>query len=164
MIESYHRVWLAAHPNRSLEWLQERMRDGFDIHHIDGDHWNDTPSNLVLIECLDHMRLHGTSWNRIVRNPLRKRKPKEVCMASAYGMVSIGPGHRNLNTIRFPVPAKGRNLMTCKACGATVKSKWNAPPGPGRSMSRIVTGRPQPHRDAFGNKCNGEPKGWERTL
>lgn len=29
------------------------------MHHLDGDHENDAPGNLVLIEHRDHMRLHG---------------------------------------------------------------------------------------------------------
>lgn len=159
-MESYHMVWLASHPNRTLEWLQERMRDGFDVHHLDGDHGNDAEENLVLIECLDHMRLHGRSWNRLVRNPLRKRslRQKPRVAGDARGKVSIGLGHRNLNTVRFPVPAKGRNLMSCKACGASVKAKWYARPGPGQCFCRMVTDRPPPHVDAFGEKCTVEPR------
>jgi len=57
--KNYHEAWLTAHPNRTREWLEERLRDGFDIHHIDGNHSNDDPSNLVLIEHRDHMMLHG---------------------------------------------------------------------------------------------------------
>ena len=57
--ESYHLVWLQVHPGRTPSWLKERLRDGFHIHHVDGDHSNDEPSNLVLIEAVDHMRLHG---------------------------------------------------------------------------------------------------------
>ena len=32
---------------------------GFDVHHMDGNHTNNDPSNLVLIEHGDHMMLHG---------------------------------------------------------------------------------------------------------
>jgi hypothetical protein len=35
------------------------MRDGFDVHHLDGDHANNEPANLVLIEHTDHMAIHG---------------------------------------------------------------------------------------------------------
>jgi hypothetical protein len=34
-------------------------KQGFDIHHVDGDHDNNDPDNLVLIERYDHLRLHG---------------------------------------------------------------------------------------------------------
>ena len=32
---------------------------GFDVPHMDGNHTNNNPSNLVLIEHGDHMMLHG---------------------------------------------------------------------------------------------------------
>lgn len=35
------------------------MLNGFDVHHLDGDHGNNDPANLVLIEHSDHMMLHG---------------------------------------------------------------------------------------------------------
>lgn len=68
-MEAYHRVWLAAHPERTESWLLDRLKDGFDIHHIDGDHSNNTVGNLVLIECSDHLMLHGANrkMSRIIR-------------------------------------------------------------------------------------------------
>ena len=42
------------------EFLQQAMTAGFDIHHVDGDHDNNDPDNLVLIWSGDHMAvLHG---------------------------------------------------------------------------------------------------------
>ena len=59
-LKSYHLVWLSCHPERSAVWLQERLADGFHIHHADGDHSNDSPNNLLMIEGLDHMLIvHG---------------------------------------------------------------------------------------------------------
>lgn len=58
-LQPYHYAWLSAHPERSKDWLRFMMRAGFDIHHLDGDHDNNTADNLVLIEHRDHMRLHG---------------------------------------------------------------------------------------------------------
>jgi hypothetical protein len=55
----YHLVWLASHPERSEQWLRDRLKDGFDIHHLDGNHDNNEAQNLVLIEHTDHMALHG---------------------------------------------------------------------------------------------------------
>lgn len=72
--ESYHHVWLAAHPKRSSEWLARQIGEGFHIHHMDGDHSNDDPANLVLIESLDHLRLHGIS----------KLKPVRVLIIRSY--------------------------------------------------------------------------------
>lgn len=55
----HHLAWLSVHPERSQEWLSERLRDGFDVHHLDGDHSNNDPSNLVLIDAGDHLMLHN---------------------------------------------------------------------------------------------------------
>jgi len=73
----YHEVWLAAHPQRSREWLAERLRDGFDVHHMDGNHDNNDPANLVLIEGSDHMMLHGGRALRRLGPPKRKGKRQE---------------------------------------------------------------------------------------
>lgn len=59
MFQSYHLAWLETHPHRSMAWLLFQMREGFDIHHVDGDHSNDAPENLVLIEHSDHMAIHN---------------------------------------------------------------------------------------------------------
>lgn len=77
-MESYHEVWLAQHPERSHEWLQERLNEGFHVHHIDGDHANDDPLNLVLIEGGDHLMIHNGKKRRLWRphTPAAPRKPK----------------------------------------------------------------------------------------
>lgn len=59
LLKSYHLAWLSVHVHRSEEWLKAKLADGFDIHHLDGNHANDDPANLVLIEHTDHMMLHG---------------------------------------------------------------------------------------------------------
>ena len=57
-LEAHHAAWLKAHPERSEAWLAERIRDGFCIHHCDGDPENDDPSNVVLMESRDHHLIH----------------------------------------------------------------------------------------------------------
>jgi hypothetical protein len=56
---AHHSAWLAAHPGRTAEWLAGRLRDGFEIHHLNENRDDNDPSNLVMIEGVDHMRLHG---------------------------------------------------------------------------------------------------------
>lgn len=75
-LQPYHHAWLGNHSHRSEAWLRERLADGFDIHHIDANHFNNEPSNLVLIEHADHMRLHGmTGAGRLERvRPQRRDK------------------------------------------------------------------------------------------
>lgn len=65
---SHHRAWLSAHPHRSAEWLDRMVEEGFEVHHLDHNHANDEPANLVLIEGRDHMRLHGLSRRITARN------------------------------------------------------------------------------------------------
>ena len=55
----YWRIWLAAHPCRTKEWLKARIAEGFEIHHEDFNHANNHPDNLFLMEGTDHRRLHG---------------------------------------------------------------------------------------------------------
>lgn len=70
----HHAAWLAAHPNRSEDWLKARFADGFDVHHIDGDPTNNAPTNLALIEHDDHMRIHAAPlFSRLRSLPLEKQ-------------------------------------------------------------------------------------------
>ncbi len=74
-MKSYHYAWLKAHPYRTEEWLEARLKDGFDVHHIDGDTVNEKAENLCLIEHGDHMALHGMEKGRLHR--LHGGKPKK---------------------------------------------------------------------------------------
>lgn len=77
-MKPHHKAWLDSHPHRTEEWLMERLKDGFDVHHIDGVSDNHDPKNLVLIEHGDHMALHngGTIVLRALRyaGPHKPRK------------------------------------------------------------------------------------------
>ena len=93
-MQEYHEIWLSTHPHRTREWLEQMLADGFDIHHIDGDHSNNDPGNLVLIESSDHMMLHNGSA-RIIR-----------------GMSAVVAGHgnrRKIETIGKPAYLKFSN-------------------------------------------------------
>jgi hypothetical protein len=69
-MNDHHLAWLSAHPKRTEDWLKARVNEGFDVHHIDGDHSNNDPLNLVLIESVDHMMLHNGNrkLERLVRS------------------------------------------------------------------------------------------------
>jgi len=43
------------------EWLRSATRNGFDVHHRDGNHSNNDPDNLIMIFSKDHAYLHSTS-------------------------------------------------------------------------------------------------------
>lgn len=77
----YQTAWLLAHHERSEGWLREKLAEGFDVHHLDGDKGNNAAGNLVLIECGDHMMLHNGKkrFSRVVgknRGGGRPKKPK----------------------------------------------------------------------------------------
>lgn len=57
-MKPYHKAWLSAHPERTEQWLKERLADGFDVHHVNGDHFDDHPDNLALIESTDHAKIY----------------------------------------------------------------------------------------------------------
>ena len=77
-LKNYHYVWLSAHPERTEEWLAGIIAQGFNIHHMDGDHDNNDPKNLVLIEAGDHMMIHNGVARMLWKpNVYRNRKPKK---------------------------------------------------------------------------------------
>jgi hypothetical protein len=71
-LKEHHRKWLESHTGRTEEWLAEKLMDGFDIHHIDGNCENNDAENIVLIECSDHLLLHGGRLSRI--GPVRTKR------------------------------------------------------------------------------------------
>lgn len=89
-MEEYHAVWLADHPNRTEDWLRQRLAEGFDIHHLDCDHSNNAPSNLVLIEHVDHLRLHGNNVK------LGRLSPKTGKRVRRKGRRALERAKRNL--------------------------------------------------------------------
>jgi hypothetical protein len=76
-LKTYHLVWLGSHPNRTEAWLRARLYDGFDIHHLDGNHDNNEPANLALVEHTDHMALHGGRTMGRMTSPRKKRAPTD---------------------------------------------------------------------------------------
>lgn len=77
-LKSYHQAWLSNHPERDEDWLRERLREGFDVHHIDGDHQNDDPGNLALIDHADHMRVHNRGGLRIAWTAAKSDRRREA--------------------------------------------------------------------------------------
>lgn len=70
-LKIHHVVWLENHPNRTKQWLLAQMADGFHIHHVDDNHKNNDPKNLVLIEGVDHYAcVHGYS-HQAAHNKIR---------------------------------------------------------------------------------------------
>ena len=99
-MKKYHEVWLETRSHRTKEWLEQRLQDGFDIHHLDGDHSNNRYDNLVLIDHSDHMMIHnGTTpmvLGRRTKGPTRRTLQRG---AVAYLMRSQGKGWIEINRV-----------------------------------------------------------------
>ena len=103
-LKPHHAAWLKMHPNRDAVWLRERFKDGFDVHHIDGDHSNNDGANLVLIEHLDHMRLHGAVMTEgrlgIVSKKGKKRGGKRTMILPDGRVIPLFRGERATYILR----------------------------------------------------------------
>lgn len=111
----YHLAWLVNHPERDEAWLDAMLKDGFEIHHIDSDHDNNDPSNLALIEGMDHARLHG--WGRRLG-------------------ISIIEGRKRAAADRMAkISAKKRSAIARKG-GLAVQKKWRQKQREQRKLER----------------------------
>ena len=78
------------------EFLEQALEAGFDIHHMDVDHENNDPKNLVLMFGADHMMLHGMSGTlKSLRKGARNRwvphdQPNEPKVKKQRGIVRSG--------------------------------------------------------------------------
>lgn len=95
-MKKHHKAWLSAHPNRTCIWLYEKLAEGFDVHHVDGDEQNNTPDNLVLIESADHIALHGRGVDLKEKLGFRRNiqssqavRIKQDKASHAYRLVSV---------------------------------------------------------------------------
>lgn len=84
----HHIAWLKAHPHRDEEWLRERLFDGFDVHHVDGDHKNNAANNLVLVEHTDHWFIHSGTWS--LGRLKRRLDPPKPSPRAGYQLSLIG--------------------------------------------------------------------------
>lgn len=99
-LQAHHKAWLSAHPDRTEEWLRQMFREGFDVHHVDGDHSNDTPLNLVLIEAVDHMRLHGFKLPNGLTGWRKRLQEKSTIAKKREGVIRIPAAERSPAPLR----------------------------------------------------------------
>ncbi len=70
----HHLAWLSIHSTRNPVWLLKMLAEGFEIHHLDGNHKNNEPRNLILVEYIDHRRLHGKNHHEFSADVREERK------------------------------------------------------------------------------------------
>ncbi|CAB4122624.1 hypothetical protein UFOVP28_22 [uncultured Caudovirales phage] len=113
MLKPHHAAWLLHHPDRTPEWLDGIIKQGFDIHHLDGNYHNNDPINLVLIERVDHMRLHGNEKYTIKSIDMRNcGTPKATAQEIYAHMEAVGDWEH----IHTALPCRGRRVAD--------KMKW----------------------------------------
>jgi len=64
-MEDHHKAWIDSHKIYDEAWFRLATKAGFEIHHLDGDFSNNEPDNLILIEGIDHQKLHGRNMSRL---------------------------------------------------------------------------------------------------
>ncbi len=105
-LEPYHYVWLGSHPDRTEAWLRERLADGFHVHHVNGNHEDNDPDNLALMEGVDHLRLHGMELKTLIQRPKKTKgyaqkpmKEKIIFTGARVGRIrKVGGGKIVVNT------------------------------------------------------------------
>ena len=78
------KAWLRFHPEKTAEWLMQMKKEGFQIHHIDGNHNNDTKGNLLLIYYVDHYKLHWKDIRKGRGHPDSSRSRINKILAERY--------------------------------------------------------------------------------
>lgn len=89
-LQQYHHAWLEAHPERTKEWLRKQIAEGFQVHHLDGNRSNNAPSNLALMDGVDHVRIHGIDL-RLAKTTHRERTIQGIKAAKDRGVNLGGP-------------------------------------------------------------------------
>ena len=107
-LQKHHAAWLAAHPDKTPEWLQAVLSMGFHVHHIDGNYVNNAADNLVLIEGVDHLRLHNSPGS--LRTKLRSKTELAIERRASAGAVAYDAVARGAEWRHMPM-----------VCGYSVK-------------------------------------------
>ena len=85
-MQQSHKARLSAHPGRTKEWLRERVADGFEVHHCDENPYNNDPDNLILIDKIDHKRLHNKRGVIQLGKQFDPARGKESYTLRAFGL------------------------------------------------------------------------------
>lgn len=94
-MKDYHRIWVESHRLATIEFLEQALAAGFDIHHADGDRRNNSPDNLVLIYSGDHAKLHA-GIKIMGERAARDHEAKVTKGREAYAARSSGESWRSI--------------------------------------------------------------------
>lgn len=75
--KAHHLAWMEGN-HAEPDFLYQAIMNGFQVHHVDGDHSNNDPLNLVLIYDRDHKKLHGLTFHRFDESSQEPRKWEDL--------------------------------------------------------------------------------------
>ena len=150
-MKDYHLIWASKH-GVSDDFVSQATAAGFDIHHIDGDHGNNAPENLVMIYSGDHFAFHGAPrfagradgvW--MTREELDERKKtngqkayearlsgKRWAEIDIPGALNVAKFYAQHAGLKWPINVKCRR-----------RSKWEMQEIRGREWLRRAIGQPE---------------------
>lgn len=135
----HHQAWLDSRPDRTVVWLRDRLREGFHIHHIDGNHGNNDPRNLALVEGADHMKFHGHYGlcetmisRRAARSRRRSERANEIVIetrraALAYRLRQQGYAWSDITNHLWSRGCDSRAMGVAKSYAAKMRMPWPVP-------------------------------------
>jgi hypothetical protein len=112
---------------------------GFHVHHVDHNHANNDPRNLILIEAEDHMRLHAMKMRALQRlefvgppKPARQKReryvfvgPPKSAMAPPPKVPYIWPAPYVFQGLpKPPRPPKAAPLAPAKRRSKSLPADW----------------------------------------
>ena len=134
----YQPIWLETHSlpypcffcAQAVEVWNARTKDGGVIHHVDGDHWNDAPENLVAAHHGCHMSHHrsGRKLSAETRAKItaampeivRKRDTPEYRAKLSEGVKRSWREGRTASRGHTYTMSR----VKCPACGIEVSAQW----------------------------------------
>jgi hypothetical protein len=83
-----HAVWNETHPKAPI-------LPGEVIHHIDGDHENDSPENLKKMSDFDHRRMESKNGGALALENWRKQNPEKASMLGKRNVALLQEKRKN---------------------------------------------------------------------
>ncbi len=144
------RKYIQVYKNHHGEIPKDELGRSYDIHHIDGDHTNNNPSNLVSLSIQEHYEVHkkqgdwGAAWaiaKRIkvdpeeVRELVRQMNITNAKNGTHWSQIASKNGTHPFQNLEFQqqmaIQAKLRGnrsvdrIWTCEKCGYSGKGMSN---------------------------------------
>lgn len=144
------RKYIQVYKKHFGEIPKDEMGRSYDIHHIDGDHTNNDPSNLVALSIRDHYEIHkkqgdfGAAWKILSRITIDPQEVSEIIRNMNLSNAEKGIHWSQLASKKGMHPFQNREfqkymavqaklmgnravdkIWTCETCGRSGKGSSN---------------------------------------